>query len=94
MTRHWIEAYVDQDTVSFRCICEDIATCSETAQQVRGESCAMSDWFDADGTHLLSFPLERKDVLGRVEVAAKWIGWDEDVELWLVPPSIEGGASA
>lgn len=87
MTRHWVEAYVDHDRISFRMICEEMDTCADTAKSCRGESCAVADWFDADGVDLFDFPRDRQDVLGRVEVAAKWTGSDEDSELCLIPPN-------
>lgn len=90
MTRHWVEAYVDRDQVSFRLICEDVATCEDTVEEDRGAYCAVMEWFSADGAYLLSFPDGRNDVFGRVEVDTKWTGYGEDAELELVPP---GGVS-
>jgi hypothetical protein len=78
---------MDHDQVSFRMICEDMATCTETAESCRGQSCAVTDWFNEAGADLFDFPHERQDVLGRVEVAAKWTGYDGDAGLYLVPPT-------
>lgn len=90
MTRHWIEAFVAHDTVSFRCVCEDVAGCTETAS---GLSCAVVDWFKNVGVELLDWPSDRKDIVGRFEVAAQWTGYDEDAVLSLVPPSGGDGVS-
>jgi hypothetical protein len=84
MTRHWIEAYVDTNQVSFRLECADRENCTDTAESSRG-TCAVQDWFNEDGTHLLCFPADKQEVLGQVDVMAWWRGYGEDAELELRP---------
>lgn len=85
VTRHWLEAYVDQDCVSFNLICEHPKACMETGEQWRQQGCALLDFFAEYRTELLDFPADRKDVIGQIEVAAQWTGAGEDSDLRLTP---------
>lgn len=82
ITRHWIEAYVDRDQASYTFICEHPEDCGET----KGEGCAPKDFFDNDGFgDTVSFPSNRQDVFGRVEVAVEWEGGDDEAYCVLKP---------
>lgn len=85
MTRHWIEAYADMDTISFRLICEHPTQCLSTAEDMRDDMCAVTAWFESWGDDLLQFPRDVQTVLGRLEVHAEWTGHEGD-SVTLVPP--------
>jgi hypothetical protein len=83
-TRHWLEAYVEQDQMSARLICEQPTACTETADD-KGE-CAIADWYDNSGfIDIVNFPVARPDVFGRVEVTVEWEGYDDDAYCILRP---------
>jgi len=92
MTKHWIEAYVDHDTVSFRLACEHPTACEETAEWARQLGCAVKDWFDDAGIDLLGFPRGVEVPIGRIEVRCEWQGAAEDSELYLRRPASERAA--
>lgn len=86
-TRHWVEAYVDVDQVSFEVTCEHPKDCQETAEEVRSLGCAVKDFWSDMGPELFGFPRGERTTFGKVEVACDWRGIGEDCELYLIPPT-------
>lgn len=89
MTRHWVEAYVDNlDGVSFRLVCEEPGNCVDTLEEFRSAGCSVTEWFGEVGGELVVFPPDKQVTFGTLEVAAKWRGFGEDAELELRPPAV------
>jgi hypothetical protein len=98
-TKHYIEAYIEYDSVSSRLVCEDPEHCTESSdeyrEQVRGEIrrevkyardlCMIVESYRDIGAELLSYPKGITPVFGRVEVKPEWEGYAEEAELYLRP---------
>jgi hypothetical protein len=87
MTAHWLEAFIDHDEIGARLICSNPTNCEDTDPDHRSLGCAVVSWWEGDPSGLLDWPLGDQRVFGRIQIAAKWFGYGEDSELYLVPPS-------
>lgn len=87
-TRHWLEAWIDTDTISSRVTCEHPDDCTATPAISRHQGCAIRDHHDNIGDELLTFPYGVKPLIGRVEIGVEWMGPAEDAYVALVPVAL------
>jgi len=92
-TPHWVEAYVDEDTIRGRLICADPPNCTTTQDDDRTgyqKMCNLGVWFHECGLDdLLHWPAGRQDVVGRFPVVATF---SISGEPNLVPPDLSAAA--
>jgi hypothetical protein len=85
MTRHWVEANVNEYGPGFVLYCEHPRACGETSPDARDVGCAAKDWFDDVGAELFEVGKGETVSFGRVQVSCRWRGSGPDAELALIP---------